>query len=169
MTLCKLKFKHICEGEYRDKLNLVNIMILNKSDIGISAFENCRNIQNVILDVKNINKYAFKNCRSIYNCKFDNVLTISESAFENCINIGELRLNSNLISIGKNAFRGCQPTMILCSKSIFNRYLSNRYHQLDMRYLFGNMPDITSYYKVSDLMAKFYSDYDIAIIKINPI
>ena len=164
------QFKAIGRNTYRDDNNLINVIILTKSDIGMSAFENCFNIQNVILDVKTIGPRAFKNCKSLRSCKFDNVLIISENAFENCSNLTELRLGSNLISIGKNAFKGCNPIMILCTKLIFVKYLSNQNRELDMRYLFDYSrylfrSNITNYYNINNTMLAFYNDYDVAIIR----
>ena len=169
-TVVRVSAKPIRDRKYINNEYILSVIILTKCDIGMSSFENCRNIQTLILDVKNIGKYAFKDCKSLHTCNFDNVESISENAFENCSNLTELRLNSNLKQIGRGAFKGCMPTMILCSQEIYNKYFTNHEsrvrEELDMRYLFEDVIDITRYYRINKSMILFYENYDVSIINI---
>ena len=65
-------------------------------------------VQNSKLQV--VSKYAFYNNQyleeiDLSNCK--NLTTIEAGAFENCVNLKKVILPDSVVSIGKNAFRGC--------------------------------------------------------------
>lgn len=82
------------------------------TELGESAFENCKRIDDVFIDMNfnNIPKNAFKNCSNISNVYFKentNILTINESAFENCLKLNNLELPVNLQSIEHNSFKNC--------------------------------------------------------------
>ena len=156
---------NVHKEEYKDHDDLTKAVILTKSDIEESAFEGCTSLRLLNLDVKNIGKNAFKDCRSISDCMLEKVESISEDAFKNCTGIKDLRLGNKITEIGKHAFEGCHPVMILCSQDIFDKYLSNENHKLDMKYLFGDR-DITSHYTIDNsYLDLFLVHYDVAIVE----
>lgn len=79
-------------------------------EIGISAFENCSSIINVIFsdEVLTINKYAFSGCKNIEALNLPSrVINVGEYAFNNLEKITFLRLPSSAKNISKNSFYGC--------------------------------------------------------------
>lgn len=79
-------------------------------EIGESAFEDCKHIQEVILPttVSVIGKKAFYNCIRLKKVNLsEGLTTISESAFFKCENLSDMILPDSVKNIGESAFQGC--------------------------------------------------------------
>lgn len=76
--------------------------------IGANAFLNCKNLESVVLsdNLKTIGKSAFQYCTSLSSIDFpESLVEIGAYAFEMCENLrGEIRLEKNLVYVGKQAF-----------------------------------------------------------------
>ena len=80
-------------------------------EIGAYAFNNCRNLKNVILplNLQKIRKNAFHGCSGIQSIKFpDEIVKIDEVSFEKCTNLEEIILPKKLRSIERFAFSECK-------------------------------------------------------------
>lgn len=78
------------------------------NSIGGYAFNGCSALEKINLGncITEIGMYAFKDCESLTTVEFPATLQkIGAEAFMNCL-IGRVELPRDLISIGKNAFRG---------------------------------------------------------------
>ena len=84
--------------------------------IGTNAFRNCKNLESVVLsdNLKTIAKSAFRYCESLNSIDFPKSLVkIGAYAFEMCENLsGEIRLEKNLVYIGKQAFGSTNLTYL---------------------------------------------------------
>ena len=81
----------------------------NVESVGISAFENCLDLQSVTLNngLKYIEDNAFKHCCNVTKVSFPtSLLTIGNNAFQKCEKLTHVYFNSGL-SIGFNAFSDC--------------------------------------------------------------
>jgi len=102
--------------------NLTSITIGKLVDnIGNNAFHGCSSLVNIIVDVENSNyldvdgvlfnedrtvlfQYPIGNLRTTYDI-LNSVITITEGAFEGCINLEEIKIPDTVEIIGTNAFR----------------------------------------------------------------
>lgn len=78
--------------------------------IGISAFSNCPNIQQIDIpdSVEYIDPCAFSFCKGLHTVKLPASLTlISEGLFTECDNLKSLHIPDTVTEIGANAFWGC--------------------------------------------------------------
>lgn len=78
--------------------------------IGTHAFNGSSGLISVDLPetVYNIENTAFENCTSLEMINLDNVTSISDGAFKNCIKLKDISFNKNsTVSISWNAFYGC--------------------------------------------------------------
>ncbi len=76
--------------------------------IGTNAFSNCKNLESVVLsdNLKTIAKSAFRYCESLNSIDFpESLVKIGAYAFDMCEKLsGEIRLEKNLVYVGKQAF-----------------------------------------------------------------
>lgn len=76
--------------------------------IGTNAFLNCKNLESVVLsdNLKTIEKSAFRYCTSLSSIDFpESLVEIGAYAFDMCEKLsGEIRLEKNLVYVGKQAF-----------------------------------------------------------------
>ncbi len=96
---------------FRGCINLTSIVIPQKVEIiGTRTFMECENLESVILpdNLKKIETSAFRYCTSLESIDFpESLVEIGDYAFEMCENLsGEIRLEKNLVYVGKLAF-GC--------------------------------------------------------------
>lgn len=94
------------KGSYITEINLPQIY-----NIGISAFEDCSNLQSIKWgSVQNILQYAFKNCNNLGGISMPySLLKIDEGAFQGCKNMFiTSNIPNSVTSIGKNAFANCE-------------------------------------------------------------
>ena len=114
----------------------------NMRDLADSMFENCASLNKVVIPttVSSIGNNTFKGCTALTDISIDSknisrssrninkgtnvkarantTVTIGAGAFENCVNIEEVRLPSNVSSIGSNAFAGCKS---LSMAGVYNK------------------------------------------------
>ena len=77
--------------------------------IGENSFKSCKNLANIDLNVgcEEIGTW-FKDMRSVKNVVFgDNVKSIANAAFENCLGLTSVTLGKNITTIPERAFRNC--------------------------------------------------------------
>ena len=96
---------------FRGCINLTSVVIPPKVEIiGTRTFMECENLESVILpdNLKMIEISAFRYCTSLESIDFpESLVEIGDYAFEMCENLsGEIRLEKNLVYVGKLAF-GC--------------------------------------------------------------
>jgi len=93
--------------------------------IGIGAFQNCPKIKAIrFLNTNSllIGDYAFEKCIGLKSLNINsNIDSIGDYAFKNCTGLTSLNINSNIDSIGDYAFQGCTN---LTSINI-NSYIGN--------------------------------------------
>ena len=84
------------------------------SYIGISAFENCKNLKSVsglekCSDLKTIESKVFSGCYRLRTINLpNNITSIGNCAFEFCRNLRKLSIPNSVSYIGENAFSNCQ-------------------------------------------------------------
>lgn len=102
----------------REKLNYFEF---NKycDYIGNNCFENCVNLQTVIFkSIRFIGVSAFNGCTSLNEVVLNNgVLHISQGAFENCINLTDVYIPDTVKQIDNNVFDNCKKLTIHCSEN----------------------------------------------------
>lgn len=64
-------------------------------------------INNVVYTGETLTDGLFANSENIYNVNVDNVTTVGNYVFENCINLTEIHLPGTVTSLGKYIFSGC--------------------------------------------------------------
>lgn len=88
--------------------------------IGMCSFENCSSLTefNMGNGVTKVGKMAFSNCKKLTSIKFGNAVSeIMEGAFSDC-RISNAEFNENLISLGKEAFKGSSLRNIVLPSSL---------------------------------------------------
>lgn len=75
--------------------------------LGEGVFQECPNLTNVTLYNTLVGTKMFYNCQSLTTINFENVQTISSSAFEKCQNLQSVLLKENVQEIGEFAFYDC--------------------------------------------------------------
>lgn len=92
---------------------LTSVSIIYNSDvIGVSAFESCKNITEVLIstDVSStIKNYAFRNCSSLSKIILNGVTSIGNSAFQSS-NLTSVTIPRTVTSIGRSVFNGSELT-----------------------------------------------------------
>lgn len=112
---------------------LVSISMASVTEIGVSAFENCVNLDNVVLPegltvlsdrafagctsltaiaipelITTVPDSAFNGCTALATVTFhDSLERIFPSAFENCVSITEITFPETIKTISDKAFKGC--------------------------------------------------------------
>lgn len=97
----------IIPSNFIDKDNDINYCI---TEIGESAFVDCKNLQSVILPptITKIHKNAFCSCKKLTSIRFSNKLQIiSDFAFSNT-GIKNITIPSSVCYVGNNAFSFCE-------------------------------------------------------------
>ena len=82
----------------------------NISQIGDSAFEDCRSLTSITLPdiVSRIGMYAFRNCSKLTNITIpDNVTSIGAAAFWKCSSLTSVTIPNSVTWINDDAFRDC--------------------------------------------------------------
>ena len=101
----------ISKGAFKD-VNIESIEIPNSVlEIGAEAFNNCRNLTDVILpaNLKRIEESTFENCKNLNSIDIpESVTEIGKDAFSNCENLKSISLKQGLLSIGAGAFYRCK-------------------------------------------------------------
>lgn len=102
---------NIGDSAFENHRNLQNLILPGQLiTIGNSAFKQCENLTmiNIPNTVGRINSNAFKNCTSLQNIVLShNLSSIGDSAFENCQSLQNITLPNYLTSIGDSVFKGC--------------------------------------------------------------
>lgn len=83
-------------------------------EFGVSAFEGCKAIATMGLDLQSattIGAYAFKGCETITSVNLTSLKTLGSEAFAGT-GISSVALPETLTSIGNSAFRGCKLTEV---------------------------------------------------------
>jgi TPR repeat protein/glycosyltransferase involved in cell wall biosynthesis/predicted phosphodiesterase len=96
--------------------------------IGAHAFQNCRNLQSVILHnrIETIGDSAFDDCKNMTHIQLPlSVKNIGAWAFHGCDKIEEFRLSENLTKIGQYAFGSCERLKRIVVSSDNPNYASN--------------------------------------------
>ena len=78
--------------------------------IGEHAFENCKNLQEVVINgnlINGIQFNAFKNSGIKSIVIPDNVTQLGSEAFANCDELTDVYISKGIYSIGRSAFNGC--------------------------------------------------------------
>lgn len=102
----------IQDNAFRGCKELSTLVLNGTKKIGISAFENCQKIKEVVFPVslENIEDSAFKYCSALESVRIPAAVNkLGEDAFFNNAQLKTVTIeqNSNLVSIGASAFRGC--------------------------------------------------------------
>jgi len=108
-------FVEVVQGKYKGDINIPsNINYKGKNftvaNIGIEAFQDCRNLTSIIIpnSVINIGDYAFNGCSKLKSVSIPNsVATIGNEAFSGCSSLNTLTIPHSVTNIGWYAFEGC--------------------------------------------------------------
>lgn len=146
--------------------------IKDKLITGVSVFENCNRINNLVINNRNlnlINEYVFYNCKKIKKLNFlkdikyilhsgfsnnkiskvefsDEIEYIGESAFENS-NVQLLRLGNNIKEIGEYSFSDCKLREVRFSKELKKIYENSFYQCKYLKKLYIDEGNETFYIK----------------------
>jgi hypothetical protein len=123
----------------------------NVKNIGESAFECCKNLENIILSNKltSIGEYAFSYCTNMKEINIpDSVNIIGNYAFSYCESLKSITIPENVTSIGIYAFYNCNNLAKVYYNAIEASYDGIKYDSANnglFRYaLFENCNNITS-------------------------
>ena len=95
---------------FKDRKNLINVIMPNVTSIGQEAFNGCTNLALTSLPsgVTSIGYSAFNDCTNLALTSLPSgVTSIDSSAFNGCTNLALTSLPSGVTSIGNNVFRNC--------------------------------------------------------------
>ena len=95
---------------FKDRKNLINVIMPNVTRIGQQAFNGCTNLALTSLPsgLTRIDSSAFSSCTNLALTSLPSGLTsIDSSAFSSCTNLALTSLPSGLTSIGNNVFSYC--------------------------------------------------------------
>ena len=87
------------------------------TSIGVSAFEGCTNIVNIIMPegVARIGDYAFSSCTNLASINIPTTVTsIGWFSFQNCTGLTYMIIPDSVTSMGYFAFQGCTNVIIYC-------------------------------------------------------
>lgn len=95
----------IAEGTYAGDKSLRHIDLRNVRYIGAHAFQDCSNLESVIMDhTTAIGPRAFEFCRSLRSVTFGEIREIGEEAFSHCSMLDIPEIPRTLTSAGAGAF-----------------------------------------------------------------
>ena len=95
---------------FKDRKNLINVIMPNVTSIGQEAFNGCTNLALTSLPsgLTSIGQQAFDGCTNLALTSLPSGLTsIGYQAFNGCTNLALTSLPSGLTSIGNNVFKNC--------------------------------------------------------------
>lgn len=104
----------ISENVFKENNELNSIKISDTIEvIGISCFEGCNNLKNVILSenssLKTIDVNSFKNCEKLEEINLSkNVTYVNNFAFYGCKTLTKVHISDKILSIGEQAFANCE-------------------------------------------------------------
>lgn len=98
-------------GSWWDDTSIQKLEIGNGvTDIGDSAFQNCKNLKTVKLPstLQTIGQWAFSNCFALQSIVIpDSVVSIGKYAFNSCAVLSSVKLGAKLTTIDDYAFNNC--------------------------------------------------------------
>lgn len=97
------------------------------TSIGIRAFQNCYDLQEITMSNKLAQIYsdAFSDCVSLKRVEFPETLgTIGGGAFSGCTSLNSIVLPENTVNLGGGAFRDCSNLMYIEIQGNVNRFWS---------------------------------------------
>lgn len=101
---------------------LTAAQILCNGKLGSYAFNNCNNLQSIVLKNKgDIEASVFAGCNSLQSAEIDIEGSIGNNSFDNLQNLATVTLGEGIDAIGDYAFRGCKE---LTSLNIPNSVVS---------------------------------------------
>ena len=96
--------------------NCVNLIMLtdteNLENVGVSAFENCKELTGIPVSLSHIGKRSFKNCKAIEQADLIGLDIIPNEAFSGCDNLHAISIQNN-IDIEYRAFKGCRNLYLI--------------------------------------------------------
>lgn len=100
--------KELCSGSFKDQPGIVGVELPSKyTQLPKEVFANCRNLKSVDLkNVTEINDSAFYDCASLETIDLSKVTSIGSSAFNNT-NISSITLSNELTTINNSTFANC--------------------------------------------------------------
>lgn len=102
--------EYIGDSCFRDCIKLSKLTIHGKVEIGERAFENCSDLESVILsdDLAEISNGMFNSCKKLEKIKLPkNLEAICDSAFASCSALKEIEIPDGVKRIDDMAFAGC--------------------------------------------------------------
>ena len=129
--------------------NLKSITFNKLTELGSSAFKECKNLSNVTIpNCYKIPNDAFSSCEKLNDIDLYNCIEIGNNAFKGCIDLNTLELNE-CKTIGEYAFNGCKKlsevTLNACESIGADAFL--------------NCPNLTKVY-INDISDSSDSDSD---------
>ena len=89
------------------------------TEIGYRTFNDCMTLTSITAPtVSAVRQYAFNNCDNLKTVDFNNVNLIETIAFDRCENLKEVNFGNNILSIGNQAFWGCNLSAVILPPSI---------------------------------------------------
>ncbi len=100
--------KELCSGSFKDQPGIVGVELPSKyTQLPKEVFANCRNLKSVDLkNVTQINDGAFSDCASLETIDLSKVTSIGSNAFNNT-NISSITLSNELTTINERTFANC--------------------------------------------------------------
>lgn len=100
--------KELCSGSFKDQPGIVGVELPSKyTQLPKEVFANCRNLKSVDLkNVTEINDSAFSNCTSLETIDLSKVTSIGSKAFNNT-NLSSITLSNELTTINNSTFANC--------------------------------------------------------------
>ncbi len=95
----------------RARFTLVDVEIPpSVREIGRSAFEGCRYLENVVIHpgATNINDWSFKDCARLSSVSIpEGVVFLGAGAFESCVSLASVSIPDSVVSMDWDVFDGC--------------------------------------------------------------
>lgn len=107
-NLTEIPFNFICGNSNITRIEIPNTVNL---EYATGAFENCINLQEVILpnNLTSIPAYGFYNCKSLQEISIpESVTIIKDGAFNGCENLININLPVSVTTINAYAFKNCK-------------------------------------------------------------
>ena len=100
--------KELCSGSFKDQPGIVGVELPSKyTQLPKEVFANCRNLKSVDLkNVTEINDGAFSDCTSLETIDLSKVTSIGSNAFNNT-NLSSITLSNELTTIDNSTFANC--------------------------------------------------------------
>lgn len=116
---------YTCSGFYNNT-QIKNIILPNSVlEINDEAFYGCYSLEGIEMpSVLTIKSKAFENCYNLLNVDMPNIVSIDSYAFYNCALLEEITIPKTCVSVGFNAYYGCNSIRNLTIENITNINLS---------------------------------------------